>query len=167
MTWASATFRTGFPQVSRSLPLYNEQYVLLTAAGSVTTPETSWASVAELPLCLLAPQMQGRRRIDEIFQAAGLLVSPRLETDSVASLFAHVRTGAWSTIVPLAWLHTFELPSTLSAIPLVDPVHSVPVGVVTLAREPASIMAMALLAVARSTDLSVLETERERPAPRN
>ena len=145
------------PEEFRVLPLYLERHVLLTSRGAVTASSATWAQAATLPLCLLAPSMQGRRRIDEVFAEVGAAPAPRLETDSVASLFAHVQTGSWSTIVPAAWLRVFGIPANLQAVPLVEPRRPVPVGLVTLARDPAPVLVRALLSVAESTDLTFLE----------
>ncbi|MDQ0092852.1 LysR family transcriptional regulator [Paeniglutamicibacter psychrophenolicus] len=145
------------PEEFRVLPLYLERHVLLTSRGAMTASSATWAQAAALPLCLLAPSMQGRRRLDGVFAEVGAVPAPRLETDSVASLFAHVQTGSWSTIVPAAWLHLFGVSANLQAVPLVSPRRSVPVGLVTLARDPAPVLVRALLSVAESTDLTFLE----------
>lgn len=140
-------------------PLYRERYVLLTAtdAGSPPAVSATWTQAAALPLCLLAPSMQGRRRLDDIFAEVGISPEPRLETDSVASLFAHVTTGSWATVVPAAWLHAFGVPAHLRAVPLVGPERCVPVGLLTLARDPTPILVRALASVVESTDLTFLE----------
>lgn len=146
------------PEGFRVAPLYREKYVLLTSAGSASgAASATWASAAALPLCLLDPVMQGRRRLDEVFTEAGVRPSPRVETDSVASLFAQVRAGSWATVVPTAWLHIFGVPDGMHAAPLTEPERAAPVGLVTLAREPGPAMARALAAVAGVTDLAFLE----------
>lgn len=145
------------PDDFQVIPLYQEKYVLLTSAGTGMARPATWAAAADLPLCLLDPSMQGRRRLDDVFAEVGVVASPRIETDSVTSLFAQVKTGSWATIVPSAWLHAFGVPANLRAVPLTEPERSVPVGLVTLAREPASIMSRAITAVAQSTDLAFLE----------
>lgn len=138
--------------------LYLEKYVLLTMAGSdISTESATWADAASLPLCLLAPVMQGRWRLDEVFREVGVVPSPRVETDSVQSLFAQVQAGSGATIVPTAWLHVFGVPSGMHAVPLVDPERTVAIGLVTLARDPVSGMAHALAAVTETTDLTYLE----------
>jgi DNA-binding transcriptional LysR family regulator len=82
-----------------------------------------------------------------------------VETDSVASLFAHVGTGRWAGVVPHAWLHAFGVPRGVRAVPLVEPVRTVPIGLVITAREPGSVMARALVDTARRTDVAaVLES---------
>ncbi|WP_316528237.1 LysR family transcriptional regulator [Kitasatospora brasiliensis] len=145
----------------RTLPLYEERYVLLTGPADELArhPRATWAEASRLPLCLLHPGMQGRRVLDEVFAGLGLEPTPRIETDSVASLFAHVRTGQWASIVPYAWLHVFGVPHGMRAVPLAEPEHSTPIGLVIAAREPGSVMARALLEIARRTEVAaVLES---------
>jgi DNA-binding transcriptional LysR family regulator len=154
------------PDGFRMARLYLEKYVLLTSADAAPgASHATWASAAELPLCLLDPVMQGRRRLDDAFTEAGVTPSPRVETDSVASLFAQVRTGSWATVVPTAWLHIFGVPDGMYAAPLTEPERAVPLGLVTLAREPASAMARALVAVNDVTDLTFLEHVPGEQAP--
>ncbi|MFF4383488.1 LysR family transcriptional regulator [Kitasatospora sp. NPDC001547] len=142
----------------RTLPLYEERYVLLTGPADELArhPRATWEEASRLPLCLLHPGMQGRRVLDEVFAGFGLEPTPRVETDSVASLFAHVRTGHWASIVPYAWLHVFGVPHGMRAVPLAEPAHSTPIGLVIAAREPGSVMARALLEVARRTEVAAL-----------
>ncbi|MGW3075338.1 LysR family transcriptional regulator [Kitasatospora sp. NPDC001132] len=142
----------------RALPLYEERYVLLTGAADEPAqhPRVTWAQAARLPLCLLHPGLQGRRVLDEVFAGLGLEPTPRVETDSVASLFAHVRTGHWASVVPYAWLHVFGVPRGMRAVPLAEPAHSAPIGLVIAAREPGSVMARALLEVARRTEVAAV-----------
>ncbi|MEV0319215.1 LysR family transcriptional regulator [Streptomyces sp. NPDC050658] len=140
----------------RSVPLYQERYVLLTdvADGLAQRQSATWAEASQLPLCLLIGAMQGRQVLDELFAEAGLRPAPRVETDSVAALFAHVRTGHWASIVPHTWLHVFGVPHGMRAVPMVEPERTVPVGLVVAAREPESVMARALTATARQTDVA-------------
>ncbi|MFJ7906010.1 LysR family transcriptional regulator [Kitasatospora sp. NPDC096204] len=142
----------------RAVPLYEERYVLLTGPADELAqhPRATWAQAARLPLCLLHPGMQGRRVLDEVFAGLGLEPTPRVETDSVASLFAHVRTGQWASVVPYAWLHVFGVPQGMRAVPLAEPAHSAPIGLVIAAREPGSVMARALLEVARRTEVAAV-----------
>ncbi|MEU3855149.1 LysR family transcriptional regulator [Streptomyces sp. NPDC029554] len=138
------------------LPLYRERFVLLSQDTSEhgKLPEVSWAEAARQPLCLLHPRMFGRRILNAVFAEAGTLVEPRVETDSVASLFAHVRTGQFASVVPHAWLHVFGVPAGLCATPLVNPVHTAQIGLLTLRREPASVATQALLAAAGGIDMT-------------
>ncbi|MBD0422225.1 LysR family transcriptional regulator [Streptomyces sp. TRM S81-3] len=144
------------PEGFQAVPLYEERYVLLTtAADGLARPATAtWAEAARLPLCLLTEAMQGRRVLDEAFAEVGVRPSPRVETDSVAALFAHVRTGRWASVVPRTWLHVFGVPHGMRAVPLTEPARTVPVGLVTTTREPGSVMARALTDIARRTDIA-------------
>ncbi|MER6984624.1 LysR family transcriptional regulator [Streptomyces carpinensis] len=140
----------------RTVPLYQERYVLLTtsAGGLAHRATATWTEASRLPLCLLTGTMQGRRVLDEVFSELGLRPAPRVETDSVAALIAHVRTEQWASIVPHAWLHVFGVPHGMRAVPLVEPARAVLVGLVTTAREPGSVMARALTEIARRTDIA-------------
>nr|WP_202501606.1 LysR family transcriptional regulator [Streptomyces sp. SID5785] len=144
------------PDGVRALPLYQERYVLLTTAaeGPAHRRSATWAEASRLPLCLLTGSMQGRRVLDEVFAGVGLRPSPRIETDSVGALFAHVRTGQWASVVPQAWLHVFGVPHGMQALPLIEPSAAVPVGLVVSDREPGSVMARALVELARHEDLA-------------
>jgi DNA-binding transcriptional LysR family regulator len=57
----------------RAVPLYIEQYRLLTSENSPLGERESvtWAEVSKIPLCLLTPDMQNRRIIDQLLNAAG------------------------------------------------------------------------------------------------
>ena len=44
-----------------TLPLWHERYLLVTAEGAKFGATVTWAAAAELPLCLLSPDMQHRR----------------------------------------------------------------------------------------------------------
>ncbi|MEU8530079.1 MULTISPECIES: LysR family transcriptional regulator [Streptomyces] len=146
------------PEGFQAVPLYQERYVLLTEAadGLAQRTEATWAEASRLPLCLLTGAMQGRRVLDELFAEAGLRPSPRVETDSVAALFAHVRTGRWASIVPHTWLHVFGVPHGMRAVPMTDPDRAVPIGLVTTSRDPVSPMARALTQTAHRTDVAAI-----------
>src|SRR6202035_4146165 len=77
-----------------SVPLYQERYRLLTSADAPlgNRARVTWAEVAQVPLCLLTPDMQNRRIIDELLRGAGGTPQPTLESNSMIVLFAHVRT---------------------------------------------------------------------------
>jgi DNA-binding transcriptional LysR family regulator len=79
----------------QTLPLWREHYLLVTPASSElgSAPSVGWAVAAELPLCLLTPDMQHRRIVDGAFAAAGAVPRPAVETNSVSTLVAHARTG--------------------------------------------------------------------------
>jgi DNA-binding transcriptional LysR family regulator len=139
----------------RTLTLYEEHYVLLTDAGGALAGrgEVTWAEAATLPLCLLTGDMQNRRIVDGIFHEAGVEPKPTVETNSISTLFAHVRDGPWSSVMSRAWLHVFDVPAGMRAIPLAAPTTTRAIGLVWPDRDPESILARALLDVAKGVDL--------------
>ncbi|MFD7713238.1 LysR family transcriptional regulator [Streptomyces sp. NPDC059785] len=143
------------------VPLYRERYALLTQrpAADPGPDEISWARAAQYPLCLLHPGMQGRQVLDAVFGELGTPVTPRVETDSIASLFAHVRAGQWASVVPHAWLHVFGIPAGMCAVPLVEPVRTARVGLLLPPREPVSVIGRALVEVAGRVDVAAVLEE--------
>jgi DNA-binding transcriptional LysR family regulator len=136
----------------RAVPLYLEQYRLLTSETSPLGDRDSvtWAEVAKIPLCLLTPDMQNRRIIDQLLRAAGGGVpDPTLESNSMIVLFSHVRTGRWASVMPEKLADTLGLTEHLRSIPIVEPeaVHSI--GLVVPDREPMPPIAAALVAEAK------------------
>ena len=115
----------------RTRPLWREHYLLLSAAdGPLATAVTvSWSDAATLPLCLLTEDMQHRRIVNAAFAAAGAVPEPAVETNSVATLIAHARTGL-PGVTAQTWLVAHHLPAGVRAIPLVDPVVRHTIGLV-------------------------------------
>jgi DNA-binding transcriptional LysR family regulator len=140
----------------RFVPLYEERYVLLTSQTPVRTSASgvTWAEAARLPLCMLSAVMRGRRVLDAVFAEVGAQAEPQVETDSVASLYAHVRTGRWASIIPSTWLHVFGIPQGMWVLPLVEPIRTARIGLVVTAREPGSVLARTFSDVARRTDIN-------------
>lgn len=134
------------------VPIWRERHVLLTGAdGRFAGRETvSWAEAASVPLCLLTPDMQNRKTIDAVFAKVGAGVTPRLETNSIISILAHVGSGHWSSIVPRSVLEQVGTPPHVIAIELVEPAVDWATGLVTLAREPLAPMVAALIAEAKA-----------------
>jgi DNA-binding transcriptional LysR family regulator len=130
-----------------SVPLYSERYQLITAAGNPHSEQqtVTWAEVSRLPLCLLTPNMQNRRIIDQHLAEAGVVARPTLESNSMIVLFSHIRTGKWSSIMPLNLTETFGFAEPIRAIPIVEPDASHTVGLVAALREPHTPLVAALL----------------------
>jgi DNA-binding transcriptional LysR family regulator len=134
-----------------SVPLYRERYRLLTSADAPLGDRSSvtWAEVAQVPLCLLTPDMQNRRIIDELLRSAGGDPQPTLESNSMIVLFAHVRTGRWASVMPLKLAETLGLTATIRAIPIVEPEAVHTIGLVVPLREPMTPLNAALVAEAK------------------
>lgn len=134
----------------RAVPLYLEQYRLLTSADSPLgeRDQVTWAEVGRIPLCLLTPDMQNRRIIDNLLHAAGSRPEPTLESNSMIVLFSHVRTGRWASVMPERLADTLGLTERLRSIPIVEPEAVHQIGLVVPPREPMTPLVSALVAEA-------------------
>ncbi|MBZ0164508.1 MAG: LysR family transcriptional regulator [Notoacmeibacter sp.] len=134
-----------------TVPLYPERYRLLTSTGAPLGERTSvtWAEVAQVPLCLLTPDMQNRRIINRLLNRTGAESRPMLESDSMIVLFSHVRTGKWASVMPAKLAETLGLTQTLRAIPIVEPDEVHTIGLVIPQREPMTPLTAALVAEAQ------------------
>ncbi len=133
------------------VPLYHEHYRLLTSADAPLGDRDSvtWAEVAQVPLCLLTPDMQNRRIIDRLIESAGGESRPTLESDSMILLYSHVRTGRWASVMPAKIAATLGLTDTIRAIPITEPDAVQTIGLVVPKREPMTPTTTALVDVAR------------------
>ena len=138
------------------VPLYEEQYVLLVSGEQLVSDRQTitWAEAAQLPLALLTPDMRFRQFIDKAFASSGAVAAPQVETDSVASLYAHVATGAWASVVPHTWLRAMPVTGAARAIRLVEPDTRAQISMAIHAATPGSVAARAFLNVAVGTPLN-------------
>ena len=134
-----------------TVPLYAEHYRLLTSAEAPlgNRDSVTWNEVAQVPLCLLTPDMQNRRIIDRLLKSAGGESRPTLESDSMILLFSHVRTGRWASVMPAKIAETLGLTETIRAIPITEPEAVQTIGLVVPPREPMTPIAAALVAEAK------------------
>jgi len=134
-----------------AVPLYQEHYRLITAADAPlgNRDKVTWAEVAEVPLCLLTPDMQNRRIVEQLLRSAGGDPQPTLESNSMIVLFAHVRTGQWASVMPAKLAETLGLTDTIRSIPIVEPEAVHTIGLVVPQREPMTPLNAALVAEAR------------------
>lgn len=134
-----------------AVPLYQERYRLITAADAPlgNRDRVTWAEVAKVPLCLLTPDMQNRRIIEELLRSAGGDPQPTLESNSMIVLFAHVRTGQWASVMPAKLAETLGLTEVIRSIPITDPEAVHTIGLVVPQREPMTPLNSALVAEAR------------------
>lgn len=137
---------------ARSIPLYSEQYRLVTSENSPLGDRQSvtWAEVGQIPLCLLTPDMQNRRIINRLLQTAGGgEPESTLESNSMIVLFSHVRTGRWASVMPEKLANTLGLTERLRSIPIVEPEAVHMIGLVVPNREPMTPLIVALVAEAK------------------
>ncbi|MFC5067477.1 LysR family transcriptional regulator [Flaviflagellibacter deserti] len=155
----------------RTLPLYREEYQLLTSVDGPygSARMVTWEQAGKLPLCLMSPDMQNRRIIDKTLESVGAKPEASLESDSVTALVAHVRTGNWSTVMPKKFADMFDLPESVRSIPLVEPELVHMIGLVVVDRNPLKPLTAALwseaqrLAPVLALTSSVSSLERHQP----
>jgi DNA-binding transcriptional LysR family regulator len=133
-----------------TVPLYRERYRLLTSSDAPlgNRDQVTWAEVAQVPLCLLTPDMQNRRIIDGLLRSAGGAPQPTLESNSMIVLFAHVRKGRWASVMPAKLAETLGLTEHIRTIPIVEPEAVHTIGLVVPEREPMTPLTAALVAEA-------------------
>ncbi|HSR90031.1 MAG TPA: LysR family transcriptional regulator substrate-binding protein, partial [Gemmatimonadales bacterium] len=140
----------------RTIPLYRESYFLFTPADGPLAhrDSVSWAEAATVPLCLLTPDMQNRRILDGHFRAADAEVHPAIQTNSVLTLWSHLRSLAYSSVLSQTFLYLFGEPEGLRAIPIERPkvVHTV--GLVIPDREPLTPSARELARICTTIDVT-------------
>ncbi|QXT38575.1 LysR family transcriptional regulator [Gymnodinialimonas ceratoperidinii] len=83
--------------------LYQEKYTVVCHRESdiALQERVEWADLAGERLCLLTPNMQNRRIINENFMAAGISPEAQVESNSTVVLAAHVQAGGWITVLPI------------------------------------------------------------------
>jgi DNA-binding transcriptional LysR family regulator len=152
----------------RVSPLYRERYMLLAPkdADISARTEVNWTEAAELPLCLLTPNMQNRRIVNAAFRRAGVQPRVVVETDSIFALYAQVRFAGLFSIVPHSLLGLFELRKEVAAIPLI-PEYTRAIGLIALNQDPPPPLQAAAWAVAERLDLQarfdILITDSDLP----
>jgi len=118
--------------------LYDERYVLL--APEAMAPRKSgvvtWEEVADLPLCLLEPDMQNRRIIDRMFWEIDRKPDLVAETTELGSALLTAAHGLGATILPEVLIADLGLPAGTVSLPVVEPVLENPMVLVTPTRNP-------------------------------
>lgn len=141
------------------VPQYDERYWLVrrapkptaaaAAAGLSLGGTISWADAAKEPLCLLTPEMHNRTIVDGAFAAAGVAVTPAMETNSILTLALAVLEGQVCSVVPGAVLGAVMAWRELQALALVAPELQTPVGFMLVRAARHSHTVEAALALAR------------------
>jgi DNA-binding transcriptional LysR family regulator len=133
-----------------AVPLYREDYCLVCSEGMTLAAKAQigWDELEGLPLCLLTPDMQNRRILNQNFQAAGVSVTASVEANSTVVLAAHVATGTWVTILPDKMARFLAAGNGLSVVPMAPPERAPMVGLVALHRDPHTPVLEALIKAA-------------------
>ena len=122
----------------KNVPFYSESYCLITARENFNpgNKTISWLEASKLRLCLLTPDMQNRRILNQRFLEEGISITPTLETNSLISLLTHVQTGDWSSILPLSFISAINFNKNIVFIPMEDSHPQHKIGLVAVNRDP-------------------------------
>lgn len=128
------------------VPLYHEFYRFLCTISSpfAGRKSISWSEVSQVPLCLLTSDMQNRRIVNQHLGQAGAETVAMIESNSTIALISHVKSGVWSSIVPMKLSELF-MGQNLISIPIVDPEVEHLVGLITPRRDPQTPVLQALI----------------------
>ncbi len=141
----------------RVLPQYAEHYFLLRRSATLNADELplgapiTWAKAADLPLCLLTPDMHNRTLIDGAFAQAGVTVRPAMETNSIVTLALSAANGEVCSVMPGALVAAFRNYRNLEALPLIEPTLHTPVGFMVQANDQPSRTLTAAIAMAQQS----------------
>jgi len=132
-------------------PLYTERYTMVARFDHplADRPQVTWADLAEERLCLLTPNMQNRRIINQNFMAAGVTPEALVEANSTIVLAAHVAEGDWVTILPSDMAAFLTAGKDMAVVPIAGRGEAHSVGLVAPYREPHTPVLDALLAEVR------------------
>ena len=135
----------------QTVPLYRERYCLLTARDGPlgTRTQIAWRDLAGIDLCLMTPDMQNRRIVNQMLRDVGAPAEAPFEANSMMALLAQVSAGTWSSIVPCNLPDIVALLPSIRAIPIVAPDVSHLVGLVVSPRYAMSPLTNALAREAR------------------
>ncbi len=139
----------------RVVPQYTEHYFLVRRSAAPDPdamqfgPAISWQQAADLPLCLLTPDMHNRTLVDSAFAAVGKVVRPVIETNSIVTLALSAATGEVCSVMPGALVGAFRNYRELEALPLLEPVMLTPVGFMVQASDRPSRTLAAAIALAQ------------------
>jgi DNA-binding transcriptional LysR family regulator len=144
-----------------TLGLWRERYLVVGSPEQVGTNTTSmtWGAASSLPLCLLTPDMQNRRIMNDAFAQAGVVPQAMVETNSISTLVAHAGAGL-AAVIAHSWLHAIPLPPRLRAVPLVQPTVRHVVGLLAAKRRQQTPIVSELMSL-----FAPLELDAELQAP--
>jgi DNA-binding transcriptional LysR family regulator len=135
-----------------AIPLYREQYHVVCGSGHALARRkgVAWSDLAGLPLCLLTPDMQNRRIINQNLHAAGVPAEAAIQSNSTLTLVAHVEAGDWVTVLPRQIADFLAAGRAVRSIPIrtIRPPHAV--GLIAPYREPHTPVLEALIQASRA-----------------
>jgi DNA-binding transcriptional LysR family regulator len=156
-------------RTSRTHLLYAESYALLIRKGAAYTgrKEVSWEEAAQLPLCLLAPEMQHRGSLPAGLFGHVAASLPHIETNSISALYSQVRSGAWSSVLPKSLAGIAEDSEEFEMIALPKSSRPARVGVIIPDRDLSLPLAESFFRVALNTKISQTRRRMKQAALRD
>ncbi|MEM6464189.1 MAG: LysR family transcriptional regulator [Pseudomonadota bacterium] len=136
------------------LPLYREHYVIISKRGHFGSKDAvSWKKLEKEPLCLLGPEMQNRRILDEAARRHGATLRPQVTANSYLTIFAHLLRGGWISIVPTTLPELYGLGRQFELRRIADETASQAIGLVVPDRQPMAKMTHALFSAVLKSDM--------------
>ncbi len=134
-----------------SVPLYHEDYALVChrESAEAAAAQVDWPDLGSVNLCLLTPDMQNRRIINQTLASYGATPVPTVESNSTVVLVAHVETGKWATILPRQMAGFLIEGRPLVMRPLAPSSRENRVGLISPDRDPQTPVMAALIETAR------------------
>lgn len=122
----------------QGIHLYNESYVFVASEKLLKEDITdiTWKEAAKYPLCLLTPNMQNRRIMNNMFDNLELTPTIKVETNSFVAILGHITTGKYAAILPLLYLSSFGMLTEVNYVHLEDPELYQSIGLVVADRDP-------------------------------
>jgi DNA-binding transcriptional LysR family regulator len=135
-----------------TVPIYRERYVLVCRADCdlAERARIGWAELDGRRMCLLTPDMQNRRIINQNFMDAGVTPEAQVEANSTLVLVSHVRQGDWVTILPAEMAEVLATGPDFAIRPMAGQSAQHSVGLIAPHREPHTPVLGALLSEAAS-----------------
>ncbi|MBP5857517.1 LysR family transcriptional regulator [Marivibrio halodurans] len=143
-------------------PLYKERFRLFVRADHPLAERESvtWTEAAAHPLALLTPDMQNRRIVDGIFARLNCPPAPEIESNSVVTLYSHIRIHGIASILPEHFLLVLDKAQSIRTVRLVEPTVEHDIGLVAYDRDPPPPVTASLFEVARTFELPAPFAER-------
>ena len=116
---------------------------------SALQSEVTWADLAAENLCLLTPDMQNRRIINQCFMEADVTPDALVEANSTLVLAAIVEQGGWVTVLPGDMARFLAAGKGLAVVPIAGAHVEHKVGLVAPHRQPHTPVLEALLRAAQ------------------
>ncbi len=135
-----------------TIPLYREQYHLVCSASHPLAgrTEVEWRELSGVPLCLLTPDMQNRRIMNQNLYQAGVSPEAMIQSNSTVALMSHVEAGEWATVLPRQMAAFLATGRAVRTIPLREIRAPHLVGLIAPFREPHTPVLEALIQMSRA-----------------